>query len=174
MNRAAHIALFAATLAVSLVMLLWSLPRIAEGAGGLLPLDLRPGGYTFEEARAFLAALDQDTVAFYLNVQHRLDMAYPALLAATLAAALIWDWRGPARWVIGGFVLLSVLGAAADYTENMRVAAMLNAGPDAITTEMVAAASRASVAKAGLTTLASIALLIGLLRRAWQRLRRGR
>lgn len=171
MNRIAHIALFAATLAIYLVMVLWSLPRIAEGAGGLFPFDLRPGGYSVDDARAFLAAIDAETTAFYLTTQHRLDLLYPALLATSLAAGLIWSWRGWPRWLVGGFILLGVLGAAADYTENARVAAMLRAGPEALTPEMVAAASTASLAKAGLTTLATLALIVGLLRRAWRRLR---
>jgi hypothetical protein len=50
----------AATLGVYLVMVLWSIPRISAEAGGLPVFDLRPGGYTFEEARAFLAALSPE------------------------------------------------------------------------------------------------------------------
>ncbi|SMX24169.1 hypothetical protein [Boseongicola aestuarii] len=171
MNRTANIALFAATLVIYLVMVLWSLPRIAEGAGGLIPFDLRPGGYSVDEARAFLAAIDAETTVFYLTTQHRIDLLYPALLAASLAAGLIWSWRRGPRWLVGGFILLGVLGAVADYTENARVAVMLRAGPDALTVEMVDAASKASMAKAGLTTLATLALVVGLVRRARRRIR---
>ena len=171
MNRTANIALFAATLAIYLVMVLWSLPRIAEGAGGLIPFDLRPGGYSVDETRMFLGAIDAETTAFYLTTQHRLDLLYPALLAASLAAGLIWSWSGWPRWLVGGFILLGVLGAATDYTENVRVAVMLRAGPEALTPKMVAAASTASLTKASLTTLATLALIVGLLQRAWRRLR---
>jgi hypothetical protein len=170
LNRAAHIALFTATAAVYLVMVLWSLPRISEGAGGLLPFDLRPGGYSYEDARAFLTAIDTQATTFYLTTQHRLDLLYPPLLATSLAAGMIWAWRGWPLWFIGSFIILGFLGAAADYAENLRVAAMLKAGPEEITAEMVAAASTASLAKAGFTTLASLALVLGLLRRAWKRM----
>ena len=74
MTRRAVMALFAATIGLYLVMLLWSLPKIAAEAGGLTPFDMRPGGYSLAEARAFLAALSPEGTAFYLGVQHRLDM----------------------------------------------------------------------------------------------------
>ena len=32
-------------------MTLWTLPEIAQAAGGLPPFDMRPGGYDFDEAR---------------------------------------------------------------------------------------------------------------------------
>ncbi len=174
MNRTAHIVLFTATIAVYLAMILWSLPRIADGAGGLIPFDLRPSGYSFEDARTFLAALDGDTITFYKTVQHRLDFIYPALLAASLSAGLLWAWRGTARWIVVGFIAFAVFGAAADYLENANVGALLAAGADAITPEMVAKANSATIAKAALTTLATLALLVGLLRRAWRRLRSNR
>lgn len=174
MNRTAHIVLFTATFAVYLVMILWSLPRIAEGAGGLIPFDLRPSGYSFEDARTFLAALDADTIGFYRTVQHRLDAVYPALLAASLSAGLLWAWREIPRWIVVGFILIAVIGAAADYFENAMVSAMLAAGADALTPEVVAKANTATIAKAALTTLATVALLLGVLRRTWRRLRSNR
>ena len=47
---------FAAMVLVYCAMVLWSLPIIMKDANGLMPFDLRPGGYTTEDARAFLAA----------------------------------------------------------------------------------------------------------------------
>ncbi|RMF41238.1 MAG: hypothetical protein D6754_01455, partial [Alphaproteobacteria bacterium] len=82
-------ALVLATGAVYLAMVLWSLPRITEATGGLMPFDLRPTGYSLAEARAFLAALDPATTRFYLDVQHSLDLIFPALLGATLILAFI-------------------------------------------------------------------------------------
>ena len=51
---------FAVTLAVYGTMLAWSLPTVAASAEGLMPFDMRPGGYSFAEAEAFLAALSAE------------------------------------------------------------------------------------------------------------------
>ena len=66
---------------VYLVMALWAIPKIIADAGGLLAFDMRPLGYSFDEASAFLTALSSEGRAFYLNVQQMLDSAYPALFA---------------------------------------------------------------------------------------------
>ena len=94
--------LFAVTLAVYATMLVWTLPAITAAAGGLAPFDMRPSGYSFDEAKAFLTALSPDGKALYLDAQHKLDAAYPALLAATLffaIAALAPKSWGNWRWV---------------------------------------------------------------------------
>ena len=168
MTRRAVMALFAATIGLYLVMLLWSLPKIAAEAGGLTPFDMRPGGYSLAEARAFLAALSPEGTAFYLGVQHRLDMVYPALLALSLAIGLTWAWKGAPRAVLGLMVILTVAGAGFDYLENMWVGRMLAAGPEQVSPDIVAAASLRSMLKAGLTTAAFSLLLIGLARRGWR------
>ena len=88
-RRVAFWILLVVTLAVYVVMINWSLPLIAERADGLRPFDLRPIGYDFDEAKAFLAALKPEGAEFYLGVQHKLDSIYPALLAATLFFAIV-------------------------------------------------------------------------------------
>lgn len=45
---------FSAAMAIYITMIWWSLPLIAEAAGGLAPFDMRPLGYTLKDARAFL------------------------------------------------------------------------------------------------------------------------
>lgn len=87
-RKLAFWALFAVTMGVYGTMLPWSLPAVSAAAGGLMPFDMRPGGYDAGEARAFLAVLPPDGVVFYRDVQHRLDIAYSALLAATLFFAI--------------------------------------------------------------------------------------
>ncbi|NND43120.1 MAG: hypothetical protein HKO04_13700 [Silicimonas sp.] len=159
--------LVAATVIVYLVMVLWSLPRISGEAGGLTPFDMRPGGYSFDEARAFLAVLSPEGKRFYLDVQHKLDLIYPALMAFSLMVALRWAWRGTSRVVLTAMMFVAIAGAGFDYLENQRVSLMLAAGPDEITTDMVRAASLRSVLKAGLTTVAMMLLLLGLGWRGW-------
>lgn len=146
--------LVAATGAVYAAMAVWSLPRISEAAGGLMPFDLRPFGYTETEARKFLEKLSDDGRAFYLAVQHRLDLAFPALLAATL----VWTalrlppagWRA-VRWMLIG---AAFGGMIADYVENAAVAAMLAQPAANVVADAIATASRWTVLKSLGATLA--------------------
>ena len=69
-------------------MVLWSLPLISEMAGGGIPFDMRPGGYSFDDALVFLREITDAGRHFYLSTQHLLDMFYPTLLAITLAIPL--------------------------------------------------------------------------------------
>ena len=166
--RLAFWLLFAVTLAVYATMLAWTLPAISATAGGLAPFDMRPSGYTFEEAKAFLTALSPAGTALYRNVQHRLDAAYPALLAATLffaIAALSPRRWGGWRWVLA---LVAIPAALFDYLENAAVAGMLLAGADGLTSEMVATASRWTVWKSTASTIAMILLLVLLAARGWR------
>jgi hypothetical protein len=151
-------AIFAAALALYLLIVLWSLPRIAAEAGGLVPFDMRPTGYDLDEARAFLTALTETGRALYLGTQHRLDLAYPALLAATFALGFMILFRGPLRWVLW-VLALAVVGF--DWLENHAVATLLRADPTTLDAATVAEAARWSVLKSVATTLAGLALLAG-------------
>jgi hypothetical protein len=157
-RRVAFWALFAVTAAIYLVMILWSLPKISAAAGGAMPFDVRPFGYSFDEAHAFLGALSPQGSAFYLNVQHRLDAAYPALLAATLFFAIRALAPG-ARPLPTLFALVALPGAVFDSLENASVTAMLNAGADRLTPELVARASLWTLLKSVFTTIAMLPLL---------------
>ncbi len=159
------------TLGDYLVMVLWSIPKISAAAGGLAVFDLRPGGYTFEEARAFLAALSAEGAQFYANVQHRLDAAYPALLAVTLAWSILR--LAPARWGIWRHLLAAtaIPGMIFDYLENRDVAHMLALGPDGITPGLVETASFHSQAKAATSAVAMTILLVLLILWAFRRWR---
>lgn len=171
MHRALFWLLAATTAAVYAAMPFWSLPGIAEAAGGLMPFDLRPLGYTPAEARAFLSDLSDDGRDFYLTIQHRLDLAFPALLAATLAWIAFRlnppGWRA-VRWTIAAAALF---GMFADYAENAAVAALLSSPPDAVTDAAIAAASRWTVLKSLGATLAMTLAVILILRAAFARSR---
>jgi hypothetical protein len=170
-GRAAYIGLFALCLAVYLAIVLWSLPFIAGAAGGLTPFDLRPTGYGFADAKAFLTALSPEGLARYAGAQRLLDLLYPPLLALVLAIPLwLFSARLPGA-VRLALVALTVLGMLFDLLENYRVAGMLAAGPDRVTADMVAAASRATVIKSAATGAAMVVLL-GLL--VWRGVQRWR
>ena len=162
----------AATLTIYAVMLVWSMPFITGEADGQTVFDMRPGGYTFEEARTFLRALSPEGAEFYAAVQHRLDTAYPALLALTLGWSI--HLLTPKGWGVARLVLpaIALPGMVFDYWENIDVAGMLKAGPDGVTPAMVAAASFHSQVKAASTTVAMSLLLILLMVWATRRWRK--
>jgi hypothetical protein len=149
---------FAVMAAIYAVMLIWTLPTISAEAGGLMPFDTRPFGYSFEEAKAFLTALSADGRALYLGEQHFLDLFYPALLAATLIlAAIVLTSPGLLRWLLS---VPAALGLVFDYLENRAVGRMLEAGPDGLTETLVSEASRWTVLKSAFTTIAIVAVIV--------------
>lgn len=155
-------ALVALTLAIYFAMVLWSLPVVSAAAGGLVPFDMRPSGYSFAEAFAFLAAITPEGSAFYQGMQHQLDLAYPTLLAAVLAIALWHLAKKLPVWVRYILIALPIIGSGADHFENAAVTSMLHVGAAGLTEELVATASRWTLIKSGMTSVAMLALL-GLL-----------
>ncbi|MBX3532575.1 MAG: hypothetical protein KF849_18405 [Rhizobiaceae bacterium] len=157
-----------ATIVVWLFMVLLTLPYIQQQAGGLAPFDLRPLGYSFDEAKAFLSALSPEGKAYYLGPQHWLDLFFPGLIAATLYCALVVLLR-PYMGGSGRFVAaVAALVAIFDWLENSAVAAILNAGPDGVTADMVAAASRWTLLKSGVSTVVYTAVLVLAVIAGWR------
>ena len=180
MARGGRIAiLIAATAAVYLVMVAWSLPRLsqlADAAGLADPrmFDLRPEGFDFSTARALLAALGDEGRAFYRIVQQRLDTVFPPLYGMVLAiglghAGLRLGLRRPV--VLAAAALLGAGVAGFDLVENALVARLLVAGPDGITEAGVAWASGFSRAKAAITAVTWTLLISLYLALAWRRYR---
>lgn len=170
MGRITFWPVIAATVAVYLVMVLWSLPKVADAAGGLAPFDLRPFGYSGIEARAFLAALSDEGHRFYAEVQHRLDLAYPALMAASLSlcfARLIGSRA--IRWTL---IVIALGAMGADYAENVMVGRMLEFSSDSAPADLIARASAATVIKSVFGAAAMTALLAAIAFRVRARLRR--
>jgi hypothetical protein len=162
--------LLSLTLTIYVAMLGWSLPFITDAADGLVPFDMRPGGYSFEDAHAFLAALTPEGASFYVDFQQTLDIAYPGLLALTLLfaiAALLPRRIGGWRWVVAGIAL--PVGVF-DYLENHSVRQMIDAGTAGLTADLVATASQWTVLKASFSAAAMSTMLILLLWRAAQKL----
>lgn len=167
-------AMFAVAMGIYLVMVLWTLPAISAAAGGLPVFDLRPRGYGPEEARAFLVALDEAGRALYLGPQAGLDLIYPGLLALVLALGahllLRPGWKGVQATVI----VFALAGSGFDYIENIRVRALLLADPGSVSTEMIAGASRATMLKSGLSSVAFVLFLLALVIWLWQRVSKRR
>ncbi len=157
--RLGYWSVVAATFVIYCTMWIWTLPAIMQGAGGLMAFDLRPTGYTTQEARLFLASLDEAGRAIYLGPQRVLDMFFPPLLAVLLGTGLFV--LTPYRTIAWIMLFVALGGMAADFVENARVARML-AHSGEVPEALVLAASRATVVKAILTSVAFIALFAGL------------
>ena len=72
------------------VMFFGSLEHLTRLADGLLPFDIRPWGYSYAEARAFLAAIGELGRSYYANPELILDTLYPPLYAVSRGLALWW------------------------------------------------------------------------------------
>jgi hypothetical protein len=116
------------------VMVFWTLAYLRRTAGGLEPFDMRPFGYTPEEARKLLYALSSIGRKYYADVQLQLDTAFPAVYALSRGLLLLWVTAPgrtaarplplPARLVL---LILPLATAWFDYFENEGIAAMLAA-----------------------------------------------
>ena len=110
--RFAFWTLVAITLAIYASMLIWTLPRITAAADGHVPFDMRPGGYSFDDAREFLTCLQPDGRTIYLGPQAVLDLIYPGLLAIVLTISL-WTLTRSYRFVVRLFMSQRPFSAAA-------------------------------------------------------------
>ncbi|MEP2980278.1 MAG: hypothetical protein ABJO86_12380 [Lentilitoribacter sp.] len=154
---------------IYLVMINITLDYI-ETLTGLLPFDMRPGGYSPDQAYALLNALGADGNRYYLTRQIPLDIIYPVLMALTLVS--IFKWLGAkniSQMLTKIGVWLSIGAAVADYLENAGIVVMILNWPEP-QIYLVHAASTASIAKAGLTTLAVLSVVIGLTIWAYDRM----
>src|SRR5215467_7003921 len=77
-------------LALWAFMIFWTLAYLRRITGGLEPFDLRPLGYSVEEARTFLYALSQIGRDYYANIQLSVDNAFPATYAFSRGMLLLW------------------------------------------------------------------------------------
>ena len=59
-------------------------------SGGMTPFDIRPKGYSYQEARAFLEAIGGQGRAYYASPELILDAFYPPLYAVSRGLALWW------------------------------------------------------------------------------------
>lgn len=174
------IAVTTVALALYLVMGIYSLPYLAAEAGGLAMFDVRPFGYSHEEALAYLGALSPRGKEFYLNVQHPIDTAFPPVLALATALAIAALTRpgnphalhlpGAARVIL--LFAVCPLMALLDLTENRLVAAMLRSDPAHVDASLTSLASTATIAKSAVVTIGlSAVLVLGIA--AWRRRGRG-
>lgn len=149
------IAVCAGLVAASLYMLMITVTLAhLQAVSGLVPFDMRPLGYGPTEVAAMLEALGGDGRAYYLSSQIPLDTIYPAMLALTLCANILWLGRGVAnRRIIHIGAALSIGCALFDYTENLGLVALIWGWPE-VPEVLVYAVSAVTVLKSVTTTLA--------------------
>jgi len=154
------IAIGAALIAATIYMLMINVTLAhIEEVSGHIPFDMRPLGYGPTEAATLLEALGVDGRAYYFSRQIPLDTLYPAMLALTMIATILWfGQRMSERKIVRFGVALSVGSALCDYIENLGIIAMIWSWPD-VSVPLVNAASTATIAKSALTTLAVLLTL---------------
>lgn len=156
-----HGALFGlAATGIYLLMIFNTLAHI-EALSGLRPFDMRPGGYSPDQAKSLLNALGAAGRNFYLTRQLPLDLAYPALMALTLVSLLRWfESRGASQRFAQIGIWLSIGAAIFDYLENAGICLMILSLPN-LSDSVVRASSFASIVKSGLTSAAIMTVLLG-------------
>ena len=83
-------ALLVASGLVWAMMFFGPLTHLSRLAGGVSPFDIRPMGYSYDEAYAFLNAIGEQGRRYYANRELLLDMFYPPLYATSRVLALWW------------------------------------------------------------------------------------
>ena len=135
-----------------------------ETISGRVPFDLRPLGYSPQDAALLLEGLGVEGRTYYLSHQIPLDTAYPALLALTLISLMRWCAQdAPTQTLVWVGIILAIAAALCDYAENLGIVVMILRWPD-LSALIVHASSVATVAKSMLTTAAVIiTVLIGFI-----------
>jgi len=129
-------ALLVASGLVWAVMFFGPLAHLSRLAGGASPFDIRPMGYSHDEAYAFCSAIGEQGRRYYANRELLLDTFYPPLYAISRGLALWWltmpgrlrDAPVPLSW---RYVLIAVpiIMASLDVVENGCIARMLRTWP---------------------------------------------
>ena len=129
-------ALLVASGLVWAVMFFGPLAHLSRLAGGASPFDIRPMGYSHDEAYAFLNAIGEQGRRYYANRELLLNTFYPPLYAISRGLALWWltmpgrlrDAPVPLSW---RYVLIAVpiIMASLDVVENGCIARMLRTWP---------------------------------------------
>lgn len=159
---------------VYIAMLMYSIPRITQEAGGLRIFDMLPLGYTYEYAYQFLLRLSEKGYELYTHVQLPLDLLYPALFGLTGICTIVLLVRLYAKVnrhsnlsvdsiLSRTMLFVPVVAMFADYMENLFIYAMLSF-KSAVPQSLVYAADLFTITKSIATTsFYMIVLIIGIL-----------
>lgn len=161
---------FPLTLLTIGAMHLWTMPAIRQYSP-LDIFDLQTTGYSFNQARILLESLGPDGTAIYKGPQQVLDNFYPAFLAASIILALYI--LAPVHWGYRRNLLIFVPLPAMtlDYLENALIHIMLELGPEGISQDVVAWASKSTILKFQFYGVAALTTALLLAHWAWRKWR---
>jgi hypothetical protein len=143
-------------------MSIWTFPFISSRAQGREAFDMRPMGYSVDDARAFLGAIDKKGISFYKEIQLPLDIVYPLLICLFILCTLVilaralnggrlsGEFKAP-RW-LSWLMTIPLLGMLSDYFENICVFMMLS-NPLRVSDIIIHAANFFTLAKSISTTI---------------------
>lgn len=167
-------ALLVASGLVWALMFFGPLRHLRELAGGATPFDIRPGGYSYDDARLFLSAIGREGRDYYASPELLLDTFYPPLYALSRGLALWWltmPGRVRAaplplgfRWAL---IAVPIAMASLDLFENLCIGAMLWTWPNlsATVVQLASLATRTKIACGALTELIMAVLALAWLGR---------
>lgn len=133
---------------IYMFMLTVSLPRLQNDMDGLAVFDMRPMGYSFEEAREIVSTISEEGTDYYKSVQLPIDFIYPVLLA--LFGMLALGYFSNRVYVPRISYILPLFVVMADYIENIYIYTMLSGN---LTESMVNVSSFFTVLKSLSTTV---------------------
>jgi hypothetical protein len=172
--------LLAASALLWAVMFFGPLAHLTHLAGGLTPFDIRPKGYSYADARAFLEGIGEQGRRYYASPELVIDTFYPPLYALSRGLALWWLTM-PGRVseaplplkVRYALIAVPILMASLDLFENGCIAVMLWTWPD-LSHGLVEISSLATRAKiiAGVLTEALMGALAVIWLMRWTTRRR--
>jgi hypothetical protein len=158
-------------------MFFGTLARLERLADGLTPFDIRPKGYSYTEARAFLEAIGEQGRRYYASPELVIDTLYPPLYAVSRGLALWWlTMPGRVREaplplkVRYALIAVPILMASLDLFENGCVALMLWTWPDLSRglVEVSSLATRVKIMAGVLTEALMGALAVVSIMRRWR------
>lgn len=132
LNGRKIIILFIFTNIIYSVMMLITIPKVMDYAGGMKILDIIPNGYNFEYVNSLLHALGSKGRHAYLYCQLPIDMIYPLFFGVTysLITAYILNKLNTLETHLFYLCCVPLLSGLCDYLENIGIITILNRYPE--------------------------------------------
>lgn len=154
--------LFVLAHVVLLLMMVFTFPRI-NAKLGTQAFDLKPFGYSYEEALLMIQNLDQATIDFYIFPQlFLLDLLYPILLALLLSTLIIRLSnliKLHPKSIYSNLFVLPFIAMGIDYLENILISVMITNSTE-ISFGVVKIASTCTQLKGTFTTISWVVIII--------------
>jgi len=153
--------LFILTNLVYVFMLVVTIPKVMEFAGGMKLLDMMPAGYDAKYVNSLFSALGEDGRFAYLYSQIPVDMIYPFLFGISYCFLFVWFLKKTNSHESSYFYFcfLPVIAGIADYIENFGIITLLKNYPNH-SQDTVSITNTFSLLKSTTTTLFFLSLII--------------